>query len=107
MATNRLEKDLVKFISSYRDVTFPDLQRSFPNYFNKKKGKNFHKGKKLAWKGLSPDMAESLVKLQREGILKSIETKKERYTLEGYEIKQKSWVPLAFVFQKELPDHGI
>ncbi len=107
MATNRLEKELVKFFRSYGEVTFPDIQRSFPNYFNKKKGKSFKKGKALAWKGLSKDMAESLVKLQREGVLESYEVPKRRYTLEGYELKEKGWVPLAFIFQKELLDHAI
>lgn len=102
-----MEKELVKFFRSYAEVSFIDLKRSFPNHFDKLKGKDLKKGKKLAWKGLSPEMADSLSKLLSFGVVELIDVPLKKYTLEGYEIKEKDWSPMAFVFKKELPNHAI
>jgi hypothetical protein len=104
---NHLEKELIRFFRSYAEVTFVDLKRSFPNHFDKRPGEDFKNGAKLVWRGLSTEMAESLRKLLREGAVELVEIPEQRYNLEGYEIKEKEWVPMAFVFRKELLDHAI
>lgn len=103
---NSLEKELIKFFRSYAEVSFVDLKRSFPNHFDKLNGKDLRKNKKLAWKGLSPEMAESLNKLLNAGAVELIDAPLKRYSLEGYDIKDKNWAPLAFVFRKEIPNHA-
>ncbi len=107
MAMNVFEKELTKFFRSYAEVTFLDLKRSFPNHFDKVKGKEMRKGKKLVWKGLSLEMEESLKKLMKEKAVKLVDVPEDRYVLEGYDIKDKNWAPMAFVFKKELLDHAI
>ncbi|MFQ5814960.1 MAG: hypothetical protein ACE5G7_00495 [Candidatus Hydrothermarchaeaceae archaeon] len=104
---NHLEKELAKFFRSYAEVTFVDLKRSFPNHFDKRPGKDVRKNKKLAWKGLSSEMADSLNKLLREGVVELVEIPEKRYSLEGYEIKEKNWVPMALAFRREILDHAI
>lgn len=104
---NSLEKELTKFFRSYAEVSFVDLKRSFPNHFDKLNGKEIKAGKKLAWKGLSPEMAGSLEKLLSAGVVELIEVPEKKYTLEGYKVKEKGWAPMAFVFKKELLNHAI
>ncbi len=50
---NHLEKQLMEYFRSYREVSFVGLKRRFPNHFDKSPGRKITKGKDLLWTGVS------------------------------------------------------
>ncbi len=96
---NHLEKQLMEYFRSYREVSFVGLKRRFPNHFDKSPGRKITKGKDLLWTGVSSEMADSLKKLMKARALKVVKVPKRRYVLEGYDLRDKKWLPAALVYR--------
>ncbi len=107
MGLNHLEKELVRFLRSYREVTFIDLKRRFPNHFDKLPGKELRWNEKLLWKGLSPEIHDSLAKLLSAKAVEVISKPARHYSLEGHGLQEKDWLPAALQYRKEILDHAI
>ncbi len=107
MSLNHLEKELMKFFRSYKEVTFIDLKRMFPNHFDKLAGRELRWGEKLLWKELSPEMHDSLKKLLDAKAVEVVEKPARHYSLEGHGLQEKDWMPASLQYRREIMDHAI